>query len=105
MACYLLFIANYVFTFHVSRFTHNTEVTPMTNTPNPAPVADDVLTSPATGLRLHYRDWGGTGRGLLLLHGLASSARIWDLLAPLLRPYGRVVALDQRGHAASDKPD
>ena len=66
------------------------------------------------GLSFRYRDWGGpstgSGRGndgpaLLLLHGLASTARIWDLTAPLLRAGARVVAMDQRGHGASDKPD
>ncbi len=56
-------------------------------------------------LRLHYRDWGGRGRPLLLLHGLASNARIWDLTAPRLAGGFRVVALDQRGHGLSDKPD
>jgi pimeloyl-ACP methyl ester carboxylesterase len=57
------------------------------------------------GLRFHYRDWGGRGRPLVLLHGLASTARIWDLVAPLLADDYRVVALDQRGHGESDKPD
>jgi pimeloyl-ACP methyl ester carboxylesterase len=56
-------------------------------------------------IRLHYRDWGGTGRPLVLLHGLASNARIWDLTAPLLSARFRVLALDQRGHGLSDKPD
>jgi pimeloyl-ACP methyl ester carboxylesterase len=57
------------------------------------------------GLRFHYRDWGGRGRPVVLLHGLASTARIWDLVAPLLTARHRVVALDQRGHGESDKPD
>jgi pimeloyl-ACP methyl ester carboxylesterase len=69
------------------------------------PETDGYLTVPTTGLRLHYRDWGGTGRAILLLHGLASSSRIWDLAAPLLRRHGRVVALDQRGHSLSGTPD
>jgi len=56
-------------------------------------------------LRFHYRDWGGTGDPLVLLHGLASNARIWDLTAPFLTGGFRVVALDQRGHGLSDKPD
>jgi len=56
-------------------------------------------------LRLHYRDWGGGGEPLVLLHGLASNARIWDLTAPLLAGGFRIVALDQRGHGLSDKPD
>src|SRR5690242_427701 len=59
------------------------------------------------GLRLHLRDWGGpdTPPSILLVHGLASNARIWDLLAPLLAPSFRLVAIDQRGHGVSDKPD
>ncbi len=56
-------------------------------------------------LRLHYRDWGGSGQPLVLLHGLASNSRIWDLAAPLLARRFRVLALDQRGHGLSDKPD
>ena len=56
-------------------------------------------------LRLHYRDWGGAGQPIVLLHGLASTCRIWDLVAPVLSRDFRVVALDQRGHGQSDKPD
>jgi len=56
-------------------------------------------------LRFHYRDWGGSGTPVVLLHGLASNARIWDLTAPLLAQRFRVLALDQRGHGLSDKPD
>lgn len=66
-------------------------------------------TAEVRGLRLHYREWqGADGRQapILLIHGLASAARIWDLTAPLLAQNGhRVVALDQRGHGESDKPD
>jgi pimeloyl-ACP methyl ester carboxylesterase len=58
-----------------------------------------------SGLRLAYRDWGGAGAIVLLLHGLASSYRIWDLVAPLLTARFRVLALDQRGHGRSDRPD
>lgn len=56
-------------------------------------------------LRIHYLDWEGGGQPLLLLHGLSSNARIWDLVAPHLSPRFRVIALDQRGHGLSDKPD
>src|SRR5579884_2465458 len=42
---------------------------------------------------------------LLLLHGLASASRIWDLVAPILAQDRRVIALDQRGHGRSEKPD
>ncbi len=68
-----------------------------------SPVTDRVLD--ARGLRFHLRDWGGAGTPFLLLHGLASTCRIWDFVAPLLARTRRVVALDQRGHGESDKPD
>ena len=56
------------------------------------------------GLRMHYRDWGGSGDLVVLLHGLASNCRFWDLAAPFLTRNFKVVALDQRGHGSSDKP-
>src|SRR5437879_12956052 len=65
----------------------------------------------ANGLQLHYRRWSPAKPGsnlppILLIHGLASAARIWDFVAPLLAGRGYVVtALDQRGHGESDKPD
>ena len=59
----------------------------------------------ARGLRFHYRDWGGEGQPLVLLHGLSSSSRIWDFVAPALASRFRVVAVDQRGHGLSDSPD
>jgi pimeloyl-ACP methyl ester carboxylesterase len=65
----------------------------------------------ANGLQLHYRRWSATEPSLqlppiLLLHGLASASRIWDLVAPLLAERGYVVtALDQRGHGESEKPN
>ncbi|HEV2896065.1 MAG TPA: alpha/beta fold hydrolase, partial [Actinomycetota bacterium] len=60
---------------------------------------------PGDGVRLHARDWGGSGQPLVLLHGLASNARIWDGVAPRLTGAGlRVVAIDQRGHGASEQP-
>lgn len=66
-----------------------------------------------SGVTLHYRDWSGPERvadgddptPVLLLHGLASAANIWDLVAPTLARERRVVALDQRGHGLSEKPD
>lgn len=42
----------------------------------------------------------------LLVHGLASNARLWDGVARRLAEAGRSsVAVDERGHGHSDKPD
>ncbi len=49
-------------------------------------------------LRMRYLDWGGEGPPVMALHGLASSAHWYDLVAPLLRARFRVIAPDQRGH-------
>ena len=57
------------------------------------------------GLRLSVREWPGTGPPMLLVHGLASSSHIWDLVAPRLQHAGHhVIAYDQRGHGLSSKP-
>ncbi len=57
------------------------------------------------GLRMHVRKWGGEGRPLVLLHGLASTCRIWDFVAPILAQDFAVIAVDQRGHGDSGKPE
>lgn len=49
-------------------------------------------------LRMRYLDWGGEGTPVLALHGLASSAHWYDIVAPLLRDRFRIIAPDQRGH-------
>ncbi len=57
------------------------------------------------GLRMRIRNWGGEGLPVVLLHGLASTCRIWDFAAPVLARHFTVIAADQRGHGDSDKPD
>ncbi|CAI8040358.1 Soluble epoxide hydrolase [Geodia barretti] len=57
------------------------------------------------GLRMHVRNWGGEGRPVVLLHGLASTCRIWDLTAPVLARDFSVIAVDQRGHGDSGKSE
>ena len=59
----------------------------------------------ADGVSLHARGWPGEEGSALLVHGLASTSRIWDLVAPTLAGAGlRTVAYDQRGHGRSGKP-
>jgi pimeloyl-ACP methyl ester carboxylesterase len=69
-------------------------------------VDDRLVELPGRGVRLHVRERRGTGRPLVLLHGLASNALTWEPLARLLNAAGHhVVSVDQRGHGHSDKPD
>ena len=55
------------------------------------------------GLKLHYFDWGGdpSKRTILLCHGGSAHAHWWDGVAPRLVDFGRVLALDFRGHGRS----
>jgi pimeloyl-ACP methyl ester carboxylesterase len=60
------------------------------------------------GVRLRIMEWdGGSDQvPLVLVHGLASNALLWSGAAEALAARGhRVVAVDQRGHGLSDKPD
>jgi pimeloyl-ACP methyl ester carboxylesterase len=69
-------------------------------------VAPQVRRVPVRDLELSIREWPGQGRDFLLVHGLASNARTWDLVAAKLNQAGHhVVAVDQRGHGLSDKPE
>src|SRR5204863_436491 len=55
-------------------------------------------------VRLAARSFGRRGPNLVLIHGLASSQRIWDLVVPRLERRFRVTTYDQRGHGESSKP-
>lgn len=70
----------------------------------------DTTRIPVTGgVELHLNLWPGTdprAAPFLLVHGLASNARMWDGVAAYLAAQGHAVAaVDQRGHGLSDKPD
>ena len=64
----------------------------------PAPTDATIA---ANGLTLHYRDWGGDGLPAIALHGFALNCHSFDEVAPALNDRLRVIALDQRGHGAS----
>lgn len=60
------------------------------------------------GLRVHYLSWnlGEGGVPVILIHDLASNARAWERVAPLLAAGGLApLAPDLRGHGLTDKPD
>jgi pimeloyl-ACP methyl ester carboxylesterase len=57
------------------------------------------------GVYLHVRCWRAPGRPFLLVHGLASNARLWDETAAYLAAAGHSVhAVDLRSHGDSDAP-
>jgi pimeloyl-ACP methyl ester carboxylesterase len=55
------------------------------------------------GARIHYVE-AGSGAPLILIHGLADDATIWDAVIPALSVRFRVIALDQIGFGRSDNP-
>lgn len=58
------------------------------------------------GVELAVDIWRQSDIGLLLVHGLASNARLWDGVATHLHATGHgVAAVDLRGHGRSSKPD
>lgn len=75
----------------------------MTTTVTGAVAGGIDLDLPGSGVRLRATRWPGTGVPVLLLHGLASSRRFWNLVVPGLAGLP-VLALDQRGHGESDRP-
>jgi pimeloyl-ACP methyl ester carboxylesterase len=56
-------------------------------------------------LNIHVLDWGGQGPPAVLLHGGSLTARTWDYVAIGLRADFRLIALDMRGHGASNWAD
>lgn len=57
------------------------------------------------GLVLHYLDWGNyLAPPMVLVHGTASHAHVWDRFAAALSDKFHVVAMDQRGHGDSGWP-
>jgi pimeloyl-ACP methyl ester carboxylesterase len=62
------------------------------------------------GVKIHYKT-AGNGEPVVLIHGFAASAEMWDnnpqtktkVFSELAKRY-RVIALDCRGHGKSDKP-
>jgi pimeloyl-ACP methyl ester carboxylesterase len=60
------------------------------------------------GVKIHYLTAGNSGSWVVLIHGYSDSAqRMWFTtgIAPALSKNHRVVALDNRNHGESDKPE
>jgi pimeloyl-ACP methyl ester carboxylesterase len=55
-------------------------------------------------IRLHYLEWPSDGPPMVMLHGTGLCAQVWAPIAQALSSRFRVLAMDLRGHGASDKP-
>jgi pimeloyl-ACP methyl ester carboxylesterase len=51
-----------------------------------------------------YRDFGGQGPAVMLLHGLGGNLAHWGRVAPLLQERYRLIAIDLPSHGASTSP-
>ena len=70
----------------------------------------EVMVDAGTGVRLRTLKWGIPTQSaqvpLVLIHGLASNALLWQGAAHEFMTMGHaVVAIDLRGHGLSEKPD
>jgi 2-(acetamidomethylene)succinate hydrolase len=71
----------------------------------PTPIAFEDGFVDLDGHRIAVRTWAGNGPPLLLIHGISSAGSVWNPIIPRLAREFTPVAIDQRGHGASDKPE
>src|ERR1700722_9898847 len=67
--------------------------------------AEVRLVTVEPGVRLEVKDWGGTGRPVVLLAGLAGRLQRYDSFAPQLTNRYHVYGITRRGYGASSAPD
>ena len=56
------------------------------------------------GVEIQLAIWEGMGKEILCLHGITANCRCWDVIASVLSPKYRVLAMDLRGRGLSEKP-
>ena len=72
----------------------------------PAQTAIREAYAAVPGARLFYRETGGNGTPVVLLHAATGSVRVWDYQIPALRAAGyRVIAFDRRGWGRTEITD
>jgi pimeloyl-ACP methyl ester carboxylesterase len=78
-----------------------------TETINNAPASLEPTSAFATfeGKQVHYLDTGGARPALVLIHGWACDASVWQAQLKSLASRARVIAVDLPGHGQSQIPD
>ena len=81
-------------------------MTKPTESPMAKMVERRIVVAPGVELHVEARAGHRAAAPFVLVHGLASNARLWDGVAEHLHAAGHtVVVIDQRGHGRSDAPD
>jgi len=76
--------------------------TPWTGTSAQAPSPERETYAELPGVRIWYKDTGGSGVAVVFLHAATGSSRVWEYQLPALTATGyRVVAYDRRGFGRS----
>jgi len=65
---------------------------------------DERFIAVEVDVKLEVLDWGGSGRALVLLHGLGNNAHVFDKFAPKLTGSYHVYGITRRGSGASSAP-
>lgn len=73
-------------------------------TPSVVGIDDGLSRTRGAGVELAFRV-RGAGPAVVLLHGTSANHAVWEPVGELLADRATVIALDQRGHGRSDKPD
>ncbi|WP_022885794.1 alpha/beta fold hydrolase [Glaciibacter superstes] len=60
---------------------------------------------PVGGIEIAYAEQGQGDTTVFLLHGVTANHRVWAPIASALAAHVRVIAVDQRGHGHSSKPE
>lgn len=66
-----------------------------------APIMKEVK---GARVKINLAMWEGSLGPILCVHGITANCRCWDVLAEVLAPQYRVLAMDLRGRGRSEKP-
>lgn len=72
---------------------------------SPLAASAEEATFDSAGVPIRYVDTGGDGAPVVLIHSFAASAELWDLAGVTASDEFRFIALDNRGHGGSGKPE